>query len=112
LLSATARAALLKGDTTMALAALRKVRPAADPGFLTWDFWESAAEERILLAELQLATGDAEGAILTADFFDSSRSQIDLLHLGPSLRVRSAAAARLGRRAEALAYSARLEAPR
>ncbi|MCE9602755.1 MAG: protein kinase [Gemmatimonadetes bacterium] len=112
LLSATARAALLRGDSSAALVALKQVRPAADPSFLTWDLWESAAEERILLAELQLATGDAEGAITTAEFFDSSRSQIDLLHLAASLRVRSAAATRLGRRREALAYAARLEAPR
>ena len=111
-LSATARAALLRGDTAAALVALRQVRPAADASYLVWDLWESAAAERILLAELQLATGDAAGAITTAEFFDSSRSQIDLLHLGASLRVRSAAATKLGRRAEALAYAARLEAPR
>lgn len=112
LLSAKARSALLRGDTAAALVALKQVRPAADPAYLTWDLWESAADERILLAELQLATGDAEGAITTAEFFDSSRSQIDLLHLGASLRVRSAAATKLGRRAEALAYAARLDVPR
>ena len=110
-MSATARFSLLRGDTSKALVALRQVRPAADPSYLTWDLWESAAEERILLAELQLATGDAEGAITTASFFDSSRSQIDVLHLAASLRLREAAAAKLGRRAEALAYAMRLRTP-
>ena len=41
----------------------------------------------------------------------TSRSQVDVLHLAASLRVRAAAAAKLGRRAEALAYSMRLRAP-
>ncbi|HEX6314357.1 MAG TPA: serine/threonine-protein kinase, partial [Gemmatimonadaceae bacterium] len=63
---AQARLALLRADTAGALQTLKELRPAADPAWITWDLWESAAAERLLLAQLQLATGDAAGAWDTA----------------------------------------------
>ena len=107
---AFARLALLRGDTATAIRTLLAMRAAADPAFVTWDLWESAASARLLLAQLQLATGDAKGAIETAELFDSPRSQVFLLYQSASLAVRGAAAARLGRRAEADRYRERLRA--
>ena len=105
-----ARLTLLRGDTSSAIRLLSALRPAADPGFITWDEWESAASERLLLSQLQLATGDAEGALRTAEGFDSARSQVDQLYLAESLRVRLRAAERLGRAAERTRILSRLRA--
>ena len=105
-----ARRALLRGDTVTAIARLKSIRPAADPAFITWDPWESAANERLLLARLQLATGDAEGAWLTAATFDSPRSQVDALYLAGSLSVRLRAARQLGRDSDRSRIQARLRA--
>jgi tRNA A-37 threonylcarbamoyl transferase component Bud32/tetratricopeptide (TPR) repeat protein len=107
---AVARLALRRGDTATALRTLRGMRTAGDPGLITWDLWESAASELLLLAELQLATGDPAGAIETAERFDSPRSQIHLLHLPASLRIRLRAAERLGRSSERAVYQERLRA--
>jgi tetratricopeptide (TPR) repeat protein len=93
---AVARLALLRGDTAAAIAGLRRVRPASGVGLVTWDFWESASAERILLAQLLLATGDAKGARDVAELFDSPRSQVQLLYLPASLKVRLAAAEKRG----------------
>ncbi|MEO5826863.1 MAG: serine/threonine-protein kinase [Gemmatimonadales bacterium] len=93
---AAARLALVRGDTTAALRLLRALHPVGGVGPVNWDPWESLANERLLLAQLLLATGDARGAIDAADLFDSPRAQIHLLYLAPSLAVREAAAARLG----------------
>jgi tetratricopeptide (TPR) repeat protein len=93
---AAARLALLRGDTVTALRGLRALRPAGGVGPENWDLWDSAAAERLLLAQVLLATGDARGALDVADLFDSPRSQIHMLYLVPSLRVREAAADRLG----------------
>ena len=107
---AAARLALLRGDTTSALNYLRAVRPAADPGWITWGLFEAAAAERLLLAELLLATGDATGAWETASTFDSPRTQIQLLYLPASLTVRLRAAQQLGRGSDAGRIEARLRA--
>ncbi len=103
-----ARVALLAGDTVTALRLLRSLHPVSGLGPVNWDVWDSEAGERLLLAQLLLATGDAQGAIDVADLFDSPRAQIHLLYLVPSLEVRKAAAARLGRTAERDAVAARL----
>ena len=108
--SAEARLALLRADTATALRLLKSLRPAADPSWITWDLWESAASERLLLAELQLATGDAAGAWATAEAFDSQRSQVQQLYLAPSLHVRLRAAEQLGRGPDRARMEARLRA--
>jgi hypothetical protein len=95
-----ARLTLVRADTATAIRLLTALRPAADPGFVTWDEFESLASERLLLAHLQLATGDADGAWRTAEAFDSPRSQVHQLYLAESLRVRLRAAERLGRTAD------------
>jgi hypothetical protein len=93
---ATARLALLRGDTVSALGSLRHARPSSPWGPVNWDLWESAAPERILLAEVLEARGDALGAIREARLFDSPRSQIHQLFLRRSLEIRIRAAERLG----------------
>jgi hypothetical protein len=105
-----ARLALVRGDTATCLRLLKGIRPAADPGWVTWDVWESAAAERLLLAELQLATGDAAGAWKTAEAFDSQRSQVQQLYLPASLRVRLRAAGQMGRGQDRVRMEARLRA--
>ena len=105
-----AKDALLHGDTATAIQRLRTLRPAADPGWITWDVWESAASERLLLSELQLATGDPSGAWETAQAFDSQRSQVQQLYLPASLGVRLRAARALNRGADRSRIEARLRA--
>ena len=107
---AEARLAVVRGDTATGVRILKAIRPAADPGWVTWDLWESAAAERLLLAELQLATGDAAGAWETANVFDSQRSQVQQLYLPASLRVRLRAAGNLGRGQDRARMEARLRA--
>ena len=107
---AEARLALLRGDTATAIQRLRTLRPAADPGWITWDVWESAASERLLLSELQLVTGDPSGAWETAQAFDSQRSQVQQLYLPASLGVRLRAARQLGRGADRARMESRLRA--
>jgi hypothetical protein len=105
---AEARLAVLRGDTATAIARLKSLRTAADPAYITWDEFESAASERLLLAELLLATGDAAGAWNIAATFDSPRSQVDQLYLSASLGVRLRAADQLGRGADVSRIEARL----
>ena len=105
---AAARLALLRSDTTTALRILRDLHPAAEPGPSVWDLFEGLAAERLLLSQLQLATGDARGAIDTAELFDSPHAQIHLLYLPASLLVRAAAAAQLGEQAATSVYRSRL----
>jgi tRNA A-37 threonylcarbamoyl transferase component Bud32 len=105
-----ARLALARGDTATAIRRLRAVQPAAPPELVTWDLWESGASERLLLAELLLATGDASGAWEVASAFDSPRSQVQQLYLAASLRVRLRAAERLGRAPERALIESRLRA--
>jgi tetratricopeptide (TPR) repeat protein len=105
---AAAHLALLHGDTVTALHLLRMVHPVGALGPVNWDLWDSAASERLLLARLLLATGDARGAIDVAQLFDSPRAQIDLLYVGPSLEIRRMAAAQLGLAAERDRAAARL----
>jgi tetratricopeptide (TPR) repeat protein len=110
LLATDARLALLRGDTATAIQQLKSIRPVAGPAWITWDLWEAASNERLLLAELQLATGDPAGAWQTATAFDAPRSQVDQLYLAASLRVRLRAAERLGRSADRARIEARLRA--
>jgi hypothetical protein len=107
---AEARLALVRGDTATSVRILKGIRPAADPGWVTWDLWESAAAERLLLAQLQLASGDAAGAWETAEAFDSQRSQVQQLYLPASLRVRLRAAGQMGRGQDRSRMEARLRA--
>jgi tetratricopeptide (TPR) repeat protein len=107
-----ARLAIISGDTATAVRLLLGLRMHSSPGALTYNFWESAASERLLLAELLLATGKAREAIDVAQLFDTPRSQIHLLYLPASLEVRIRAAERLGSAAERDRYRARLAAIR
>jgi hypothetical protein len=107
---AEARLALLRGDSATAIIRLQAIRPAADPAWITWDLWESAASERLLLAELLLARREAAEAWRVAESFDSPRSQVHQLYLAPSLHVRLRAARQLGRTGDRNRMEARLRA--
>lgn len=107
---ATARLALLRGDTTTALRILGALHPAGGVGDETWNVWDSAASERLLLAQVLLARGDARRAMEVAELFDSPRTQIHMLYLAPSLLVRAVAAGRLRMTADSLRVAGRLRA--
>jgi hypothetical protein len=107
---AAARLALLRGDTVAAIRGLRQLRPSSEVGALAWNLWESAAAERLLLAQLLLAKGEDAEAMEVAEAFDSPRSQIHLLYLPASLQVRMRAAGRLGLTSRRDGYRDRLRA--
>jgi tetratricopeptide (TPR) repeat protein len=95
--SLRARATLARGDSTEALRLLRALTPTATSGEnLTWDPWESLGGERLLLARLLLARGQAAGALEVASGFDSPVPVSYLMYLPASLSVRVQAAEQLG----------------
>jgi eukaryotic-like serine/threonine-protein kinase len=109
--SLRARAALARGDSTDALRQLRALTPTATSHQdLIWDPWESLGGERLLLARLLLARGQAAGALEVASGFDSPVPVAYLMYLPASLSVRVQAAEQLGDTRLAEADRARLAA--
>jgi eukaryotic-like serine/threonine-protein kinase len=97
--SLAARVTLARGDSTAALEQLRHLTPTADDGSaLVWNPWESLAGERLLLARLFFARGEADAALQTASIFDAPASLAFLPYLPASLALRREAAERLGMR--------------
>jgi hypothetical protein len=95
--SLSARVALAQGDTAGALAQLRVLVPTAgDWDALAWNPWEALGGERLLLARLLLARGEARAALQVASNFDAPSPVTYLPYLPASLAVRIAAAERLG----------------
>jgi hypothetical protein len=91
--------ALARGDTARALSALRRLIPPAVPGAdLSWDEAWPMAAERLMYAQLLLASGDARRAIDVATVFDSPAPMMHVLYLPASLRIRLVAAEKLGDR--------------
>jgi hypothetical protein len=87
---------LLRGDSVNAIGELRALRPTARRNDIEWLPWESLAHERLLLAELLLAQGDARQAIDLATLIDAPEPVVHLYYLRPSLQLRVRAAKRLG----------------
>jgi len=88
---------LARGDTARAVSMLGAIVPAVSPvGIVQWSEMASVPQERLLLAQLLLAKGDAAGALETANVFDSPSPAIYSLFLRASLDVRLAAAKKLG----------------
>jgi serine/threonine protein kinase/tetratricopeptide (TPR) repeat protein len=110
--SAAAHAALAAGDTTGALARFRSLIREPIPGGLEfeWDVARPRGLDRLVLARLLLATGDARGALETASVLDSSSPAVFLLYVPAGLRLRIDAATALGDVALANVYRARLAA--
>jgi hypothetical protein len=95
--SLEAQVTLAQRDTTRAIAMLSALVPAVSPsGIVQWSEVASVPAERLLLAQLLLAKGDAAGALAIANVFDSPSPAIYSLFLRASLDLRAAAAARLG----------------
>jgi len=109
--SLRARATLARGDSAEALRQLRGLIPTATSHQdLVWDPWESLGGERLLLARLLLARGQAAGALDVAGGFDSPVPVSYLMYLPASLSVRVRAAEQLGDTRLAQAARARLAA--
>jgi tRNA A-37 threonylcarbamoyl transferase component Bud32 len=105
----TARLALLRGDTARATVLLLSLRPSAPSVALAWGFWEALGSERIALARLLQAKGWSAEALRVAEEFDHPEPITYLLYLPASLRIRVAAARKLGDEASARRYERRLE---
>jgi hypothetical protein len=85
------------GDSASALEQLRRLVPTTDDwGALTWYPWEALGAERLLLARLLLARGEALAALQVASNFDAPSPVTYLPYLPASLVVRIEAAERLG----------------
>jgi len=95
--SLTARVALAQGDSVGALQQLRALVPTSeDWTALAWNPWEALGGERLLLAQLLFARGEALAALQVASNFDHPSPVTYLPYLPASLELRIAAAKRLG----------------
>jgi hypothetical protein len=95
--SLVAQAVLARGDSSAALERLRALVPTAeDWSALVWNPWESLGQERLLLARLLLARGEALAALQVASNFDAPAPVTYLPYLPASLSLRIEAAERLG----------------
>jgi len=104
----SARLKLLRGDSTGAINELRALKPTARRNDIAWQPCESLAAERMMLAELLLARGDARGAIDVATLLDAPEPAVYLYYLRPSLLLRARAAEQLHDARLVKSYRARL----
>jgi hypothetical protein len=105
-----ARLTLLAGDTAATLAKLQDAVSRGRFEALEWGISEALAPERLLLAELLLATGKTPEALSVAAIFDHQAPATFLPFLPASLVLRERAALALGRKVEAKRYAERLSA--
>ena len=84
--------ALARRDTTQALEIFSALRPSAAHNVLGSSLWEALAPERLTLARLFLARGDALAAHRVASFIDQPEILIHQLFLASSLAIRLDAA--------------------
>ena len=105
---ASARLSLLRGDTTRAIKELLALEPTARRNDITWMPWESLGAERMMLAELLLARGNARRAIDVATLIDAPEPAAYLYWLRFSLQLRVRAADQLHDARLAKSYRARL----
>jgi hypothetical protein len=96
--SAAAHATLARGDTVAAMAQLRAVllEPVPNGLELDWDVARPRGLDRLVLARLLLATGDARGALETASVLDSPSPAVFSLYIPAGLELRARAADALG----------------
>ncbi len=104
-----AHAALVEGDTALAIALLNALAPTADRASLQHP-WEALALERLVLARTLVARGRHDEAHLVARTFDSpgATNIINTAFLPASLRIRIAAAEGMGEPRKADEYRRRL----
>lgn len=108
--SMAARLDLVRGDTSQAIARFSALRPVAGRTYITWGLWQSLAAERIQLADLLLARGEAARAFAVASGFDHFEPIAYVLYWPRSLAVRARAAAMMGRGDLEGHFTARLRA--
>ncbi|HEU4995806.1 MAG TPA: serine/threonine-protein kinase [Gemmatimonadaceae bacterium] len=90
--SLSGRVALARGDTAGALRLLGDLVPTRRPSAeVQWHEMAAAPGERLLMAQLALARGDAERAIALSSVIDSPAAAIHLLFVPASLALRSEA---------------------
>jgi hypothetical protein len=94
-----ARLALLRADTAEAVAILSTLTPRGSMGEIGWEWMAPLAEERLLLAQLLLATRRYADALAVAGVLDATQAMSYALYLPDGLEVRARAAHALGRRA-------------
>jgi serine/threonine-protein kinase len=104
----SARIALLRGDSATAIRHLQSVLSVGRRDSLEWELAEPMAGERLLLAQLLLARGQAAAAITVASVFDHQGPIVFLPYLPASLTVRVRASESLGNTAAAARYRDRL----
>ncbi|MEP7343976.1 MAG: serine/threonine-protein kinase [Gemmatimonadaceae bacterium] len=104
-----ARVSLAGRDTADAIHRLRRLVPNAPEEELTWQPWEALALERLRLAELLLARGDAAGALRTAEPLDAPEPVVHLMTLRRSLELRERASKSLGQAAQVQTLRERLQ---
>jgi DNA-binding SARP family transcriptional activator len=105
-LSLQGQLALLEGDTAQAIELLSAIKPEFPS--VDWGIPQVMATERLLLAELQLATGHYPNALRTAEYFDHPAPNFFLAFIPESLAIRIQAAEALGFHQEAEEYRERL----
>jgi hypothetical protein len=111
--SIDARVALARADTSRAMALLTSLMGAPTHiEDVSWDEFSSMADERLLLARLHLARGEAARALALANVFDSPQPAVFLMYLVPSLELRAQAARVLGDDRLASRYAARVASMR
>ena len=105
--SIAARAALLDGDTSLAVSRLQSLVPSASRNDLLWYPPAALAGERFLLANILLARGDRVGAERIALQLAEPGPIVHLLYARPSLALLADAAAARGDRRSAVLYRER-----
>jgi eukaryotic-like serine/threonine-protein kinase len=90
--AARAHVSTARGDSASALSTLQALDPAFGRVVLDYGLVEPLAPERMLLAELLLARGDAEEAYRTAALFDHPGAAIFVPFVARSLELRARAA--------------------
>jgi serine/threonine-protein kinase len=106
--SMAGHAALLRGDTTAAIAHLRSVRAVGPQQELAWDLGLPAAEERLLLARLLLARREYGEAARVAAVLGHPQPVAFVSLIRASLEIRAAAARETGQTRAAAGFEARL----
>jgi len=101
--------ALAEGDTARALDVFRSLKPTAPRRILWWRRAEPLPLARLRLAELLLATGEYEEALVTASGFDHHAPATYVTFIPKSLVIRIEAARALGRDDLVARYRERLE---
>jgi hypothetical protein len=104
-----AHASLLRGDTTIAIDEMKALSSTARRDSVEWFAGESLPVTRLVLAELLLATGRYEEALIAASVFDHQSPVAFYPFFSRSLALRHSAARLLNRPRLIRRYRDRLE---